>query len=101
MISASLVELRIRFFARLPTTFSYTPCAAESLGRHNATPCFLLFHFEENEVIFGCSSSHAFGFVHLVWRPNEVLPFSRPSFEQDVRWDLIGEHLLETPNMSG
>jgi hypothetical protein len=61
--------------------------------------CFLLFHFEEDTVVFGCSSSHSFGLVRLVWRLNEVLPFGLPSFEENTRWHFVREHLLDAPNM--
>src|SRR5438132_13735332 len=64
-------------------------------------PCFLLFHFEEDEIVFGWSSSSSLGLVCMVWWLNKVAPFGLLSCEQDVRWNFIGEHLLQTPNMVG
>jgi hypothetical protein len=62
-------------------------------------PCFLFFHFEEDEVVFGCSTSSASGLVHSAWRLNKSVLIGHPSFEENMGWHFIHEHLLQTPEM--
>ena len=63
--------------------------------------CFLLLHFEEDEVVFGSSSSSAIGLVGFIWWLDEVLELDLFHVGEQLRCDFVGQDLLDAPDMIG